>query len=108
MDIFFDILKFFNTSFLDIFCGPFLDLESLVVIKNFFNSLGCSNLNYQDNFNMTFDFRFSFLLTSTLDFLSFSNTIFIIGSDLRLESPLINQNYVNFILNERKKLKFIL
>ena len=36
-------------KYIQVICGPFLDLESAWSLKEFFNSFGCSNINYFEN-----------------------------------------------------------
>lgn len=72
-------------------CGYFSDLETVLSVKNFFACVGCSNFNYVDNLNMGADFRFSFLLNNTLISLESVSYGLFIGTNLRLESPLISR-----------------
>lgn len=72
------------------FLGSFLDLESVASLKGFFNSLGCSNMNYEANYGSSFDYRFSFLLAGTLVDLERVSLCFFLGVNLRMESPLLH------------------
>lgn len=78
-------------SVVECFSGPFIDLQSLDSLKLFFNGLGCSNLNYQLNFNSNSDFRYMYLLNSSLIGLETVSYILLIGTNPRLESPLLNR-----------------
>ena len=63
LDIF--IRHLINMSFEGIFsfCGDFSDLETVISVKNFFVSFGCSNLNVKNIKNLiNNDFRGFFLL----------------------------------------------
>jgi hypothetical protein len=67
-----------------------MDLQSLDILKLFFNGLGCANLNYQLNFNFNSDFRYMYLLNSSLIGLETISYVLLIGTNPRLESPLLN------------------
>lgn len=73
-------------------CGPFLEIESIISIKGFFNSFGCNNILYFENFhkNVIMDFRIFFLLNKTLVELEYSFNYFFFGTNPRLEVPLLN------------------
>lgn len=87
---------FFRSFFRDAYSffkakiGDFLDLEGCLALKVFFNSFGCSNINYQFN-NLPFsDFSFSFSLSTPLVELELLDFCFFIGSNIRVEAPLLN------------------
>ena len=82
-------LKF---NYIQAFCGPFFDLHSSFYIKKFFNSFGCSNITYFENSSLhtIFDFRIFYLLNKTLLELENINNFFFIGTNLRMEVPLLN------------------
>ncbi len=90
INIFFDYLLSENFSFIEVFTGPFLDLEGSFAVKSFFNSFGCSNINYQFNNSFSFDHRFNFLLSSTLLHLDKLFFCVFLGLNLRVECPLLN------------------
>jgi molybdopterin-dependent oxidoreductase-like protein len=86
-----------------------LDLESTVSAKLFLNSFGCSNLNYQFNFETFFDFRFVFLLNSTILGLETLLLVFFFGVNLRAELPLLNIRLrKSFLQNDNFLLAFSL
>lgn len=90
-------------------CGPFLDLETVVSTKIFLNSFGCSNFNYQFNYDLVFDFRFSFLLNSTIIGLEDIFSCFFLGLNLRMEIPLLNVRLrKSFLKNDNFLLAFSL
>lgn len=61
-----------------------------MALKYYFAGYGCSTICYEnDNFSL-FDFRFSFLLNSTITYLERINNFLFIGTNLRLEAPIIN------------------
>lgn len=82
----------FKKSYLQSIVGPFFDLEAASSLKQFFTSFGCCNYNYYENsMNNNFhDFRFIFLLNKTLLDLENLNNLFFIGTNLRMELPLLN------------------
>lgn len=90
-------------------CGSFLDLEGALAIKSFFSSLGCSNLNYEYNCNLSFDFRYSYLLNNTLTEIENVFVSFFLGLNLRLEAPLLSSRLrKSFLMNDSFLLAFSL
>lgn len=89
-----------NESLLHIeaFCGYFTDLETVLSLKDFFTGFGCSNINYIDNVNMSYDFRFTYLLNNTLTSLENISYAIFVGTNLRLESPLMSRVYAKVLL----------
>lgn len=84
-----------------------MDLEGVLALKVFLNSLGCSNLNYQFNLNSFFDFRFCFLLNSTIVELEEISYCFFLGLNLRVESPILNSRLrKSFLKNDNFLLSF--
>jgi len=59
-------------------------------LKAYFNSLGCSNINYSNNFISFCDLRFSFQLNQTLISLEVKTICLFFGTNIRLEIPLLN------------------
>lgn len=105
--IFFDYLVFAQYPFLEAVAGPFLDLESTFSLKSFFHSLGCSNINYEANQGLPWDYRFSFLLTGTLEALEKVSLCFFLGLNLRLEAPLLHARLrKSFLAGDRSFLCF--
>lgn len=89
--------------YIQVICGPFIDLESSWSLKEFFNSFGCANINYFENSSFYFicDFRIFYLLNKTLIELENLNSIIFIGTNLRMELPLVNLKIrKNYIENE--------
>jgi hypothetical protein len=74
-------------------------LECVYNLKSFFNSIGCFNIYYFEIDANIPDFRYSFLLNNTLGDLTVINDFIIIGSNIRLESPLLNSVYRKSYLN---------
>lgn len=75
---------------LEVIFGNFVDLELVLSFKDFFSNFGCYNFSYESNFNFLFDFRFFFLLNNTLNFFENISSLVLIGTNLRLEVPLLN------------------
>jgi NADH-quinone oxidoreductase chain G len=94
-------LHFRKFDFVEAFTGPFFDIKSNLSLKFFFNSIGCSSINYQSNYNLTSDFRFSFLLNTSIIGLEAVFFCFFLGLNLRAESPLLNSRLrKSFLKNE--------
>lgn len=81
-----------KSNYIQAFCGPFFDLHSSFYIKKFFNSFGCSNISYYEESNIfsIFDSRIFYLLNKTLLELENINNFFFLGTNLRMELPLLN------------------
>jgi len=65
-------------------------LEAAFMLKKFFLNLGCNNFFFVDDFVSNGDFRFSYLLNTTLVALEQFVNVCFIGTNLRLEAPLLN------------------
>jgi len=83
--------------------GHFSDLETVLSFKDFFADLGVSSIEYEDfSYSFVTDFRFLFLLNSTLASLEFSSIILLIGTNLRTEVPLLNSRIrKNYLLTNK-------
>jgi len=92
-------LFFQGHNSIQVVCSHFLDLSTALMVKNFFNSFGCSNIFYDALFYEKTDFRSFYFLGSSLLALESSSFFLFIGLNLRLEAPLLNarlrKNYVN-------------
>src|SRR5690606_36673223 len=84
----FIFLKVFDV--LECVFGLFVDLELTLSFKDFFSSFGCANFYYEVGVSYLFDFRFFFLLNNTLSYLEHISVFVLIGTNLRLEVPLLN------------------
>jgi len=83
-------------SYISIFFGNYLSIESGLTLKLFFNNIGCSNFIYNDYENNNYfelDNRCFYLLNQTIKNICFLNNILFIGCNPRLEAPLLNTNY---------------
>jgi hypothetical protein len=80
--------SFFFSDFF-VFIGFFFDLESVYTLKNFLNSISCSNYFFEKSILPFFDFRFFFFLNISI--LSMENLFFcfFLFIDLRFEAPLL-------------------
>lgn len=87
---FLDALVFGCFGFLEATVGPFLDLEGVSGLRALFHGVGCSNINYEAHGGCFFDYRFNFLLASTLSSLESLELCLFFGLNLRMEAPLLN------------------
>lgn len=82
-----------------VLCGNYLNLTVSTLIKKFYNSFGCSNIFYENNFYKETDFRFNYLLNHTMADLETLDYIIFINANPRLEAPVLNsrfrRNYMN-------------
>jgi len=96
---FLNILNNLFFNYLQVITGFFLDFESGLAIKSFFNSCGCSNFYYTIFEKKKFDLRSFFLLNVSLLSLETINCLILINLNLRLEAPLLHlrlrKNYLN-------------
>lgn len=70
------------------------------MFKNIFYSIGCSNINYCNNFINFSDLRFSFQLNETLVNLESKMLFLFFGTNIRLEIPLLNARIRKSFLNK--------
>lgn len=91
--IFFQIVHVFLEE-LDLIFGYFIDYEGFYFFKNFFNTLGNNRFSFSNyNFNYNIDFQKNFLFNITLLKLEEIKVLFLIGSNLRLELPILNVRF---------------
>jgi hypothetical protein len=74
-------------------------MELSYILKYFFNKIGSLNINYSENLKNMPDFRYSYLLNNTIKNLSNIIEILLIGSNPRLELPLLNSYIRKSYLN---------
>jgi len=86
-------------KYIDIFCNIFINIELSYILKYFFNKIGCFNINYIENLKNNPDFRYLYLLNNTIKNLNYITEIFLIGSNPRLELPLLNSYIRKSYLN---------
>jgi NADH dehydrogenase/NADH:ubiquinone oxidoreductase subunit G len=83
------MIDYMNENIMCIF-GELGSLELVCSLKEFFNYIGCNNIYYSSSlYNYNCDFRFLYLLNVTLLELDEADMIILVGSNLRLESPLL-------------------
>ena len=96
-------VKKFN-KYLDVICGSYLSLELGITLKSFFNSIGFSNIIYWENNVNLIDFRYSYLMNITIQKISTINNLLLIGTNPRLELPLLNSFLrKNYLTNTKFK-----
>jgi len=81
---------FFELENFEFVCGSFVELELVNSVKVYLNTFGCTNFFNNENVNYNFDFRFLYLLNATILSLEVADFVVFIGSNLRLEAPLLN------------------
>lgn len=90
-----------NPSNIEAIVGPMVDLETMVAIKDLLNSLNCDNVyvHYDSMIDPSsiptqsdLDFRTNYLFNTTIAGLEFNSIdyLLIIGSNIRVEAPLVN------------------
>jgi hypothetical protein len=85
-------LQVLECKFFSLICctyGLFADLQLVFSLKNFFNSIGCSNVTFANSLSYNVDFRFLFLMNMSLASVEEVDFAILIGTDLRLEAPLL-------------------
>jgi len=87
--------------------GPFADIITSLSLKNFFNIIGISSIITYFKFKWIYDFKFYFLLNTTLESIEFLFFFLFISCDLRLENPLLNIRIKkNYNMNKNNELFF--
>jgi len=80
--------------------GDHTDIETMMVLKDMFNSLGCNNLECRlDGSMLRNDVRSNYVLNSTIPGLEEADLILIVGANPRMEAPLINAKLRKTVLN---------
>lgn len=92
------LLKKYN-KYIEVFCNIFINIELSYILKYFFNRIGCLNINYIENLRNNPDLRYTYLLNNTIKNLSNITELFLIGSNPRLELPLLNSYIRKSYLN---------
>ena len=97
-------IRFNLKSYIITFVNPFIDLNTVFMLKSFLNYFGNNTIKYI-NMKNCLDFRSTYLLGDTLTHIRnfFVNVVVFVSTNLRLEMPLFNskfkvmQNFKNFI-----------
>lgn len=101
-DLFFSFIIHKAVKFIEAVVGNFADLETVSCIKEFFTNFGCSNLKTETILNFSSDFRFSYLLNTTITSLEQASLVLLLGTNLRIEAPLLNSRIrKNFLFNNK-------
>jgi len=104
----FDLFLFFlSTQFLfavECVLGQFSDVETTSSLKDFFNGFGSSSLNYENSLEIFSDFRYYFLLNTTIVSLESATIVLLLGTNLRHELPLLNSRLRKNYLFTNKQL----
>mmetsp|Transcript_4609 Transcript_4609/g.6886 ORF Transcript_4609/g.6886 Transcript_4609/m.6886 type:complete len:711 (+) Transcript_4609:48-2180(+) len=70
--------------------GDLADAESLVCLKQFMNNLGSNSFSWEDGLELSFDLRSEYLFNSTIEGIEDSDAVLLVGTNPRMEAPLIN------------------
>jgi NADH dehydrogenase (ubiquinone) Fe-S protein 1 len=90
--------KKINYSF---YIGQLNDAETLIILKDFSNFIGSSNFKTNLNNNSNIDFRQNYILTFHKNDLYNCSLLFLVGLNLRLESPLYNLKLRKLFLKKK-------
>lgn len=79
--------------------GNLVDLESIFLLKKFFNKLGINNIKFENylntNLKINSDMTSNFLLNNTLNGLDIYDSCVIINEDIRKEIPIFNIHIID-------------
>ena len=91
---------------IDSFCGELVDLETLLIFKNFLNNLGVSSFisNYNLKSNSLGYFRNSYIFDLNNKKLANINNLIFINLNLRLENPILNLKIRKNVLKNNLKI----
>jgi NADH dehydrogenase (ubiquinone) Fe-S protein 1 len=70
--------------------GDLADAESMVALKDLFNRLGSGNLQTCEDLPVNTDLRSNYLFNSTIAGIEDADVVLMVGTNPRMESPLIN------------------
>lgn len=87
--------------------GEHTDLETAIAIKHFMSSLGSSSIYSEFSGFTNLDFRSNFLFNSSLKGVEESDVCLVIGSDTRLEGPLLDLRIREQVINGKLTLGYI-
>ncbi|GMH45116.1 hypothetical protein BSKO_13073 [Bryopsis sp. KO-2023] len=80
--------------------GNLADAESMIVLKDLMNKLGCNNLVHEGGFeDLTPDIRSSYIANSRIAGVDEADMILLIGTNPRKESPVFNARIRKAVLN---------
>nr|ABX45180.1 NADH dehydrogenase subunit 11 [Heterostelium pallidum] len=105
------IKVFFNSIFINkkmnVIFGSKISYNTLAAYKTFFNNLGLNQYITENNLfvkKVNYDFRENYLNKNTLKNIETNDLVFLIGLNLRVESPLLNIRLRNLNFNENQEL----
>ncbi len=87
------------SKYIEVFCNIFFNIQLSFILKYFFNKIGCLNINYVEKLKNNPDLRYTYLLNNTIKNLNNITELFLIGSNPRLELPLLNSYIRKSYLN---------
>lgn len=70
--------------------GDLADAESLMCLKDMMNRLGSNRFAWQDEKMLSNDLRSEYLFNSTIEGIEEADTVLLVGTNPRMEAPLIN------------------
>lgn len=86
------IFKVKNLNNISVYTSYFNSIEENFLLKDFFNSLGCSNIYFFKDQNLNVDWRLNYLVNK-ISFNIFPYNYFFLGSNLRFDSPILNLKF---------------
>jgi len=89
-----------DPSQMKVVAGDQCDLETMTVLKDMFNTLGCNNTECRsDGAMLESDLRSTYILNSSIPGLEEADLILIVGTNPRMEAPLVNTKLRKCVLN---------
>jgi len=70
--------------------GDLADAESLMLLKDLMNKMGCNNFAWEDGLALNFDLRSEYLFNSTIEGVEEADALLLVGTNPRMEAPLVN------------------
>nr|YP_001876554.1 NADH dehydrogenase subunit 11 [Cavenderia fasciculata]ABX45228.1 NADH dehydrogenase subunit 11 [Cavenderia fasciculata] len=95
----------FDANQLEVIFGNKLPIEVLALYKGIFNKMGVNTYSMENVLNygsINYDFRENYLNKNILTNVEKNDLVFLIGSNLRVESPLLNIRLRNLNFNEEQ------
>ncbi|XP_078440800.1 NADH-ubiquinone dehydrogenase [Wolffia australiana] len=87
--------------------GQLSDAESMMALKDFFNRMGSNNVMCEGNGSAQADFRSSYLLNTSIAGLERADAILIVGSQPRVEAPMVNARIRKVVRATQAKVGYI-
>ena len=95
--------SFFNNNFFHVFTGNLVDLFTLHVLKEMSSVLAITNIN--TNLYLNIDLRKYFIFNNTITNLEYNNLFFILGSNPKVDSPILNMKIRHIKYKYSKKIQ---